>query len=280
MQRKSTPCEALRKPLLCPVPRPARLDRGGQSAPRREFAAHHAPHRARCRHDVGQDAVHRILVEDAQIAVFQQIMLERFQLQAAVPRLVLDDDRAVIRQAGFRADRRVLRIARRDGVAGKLVRPRFDLGQPRASLRRARAVRCSLASAPGAARMLHSTHTRNWRLRPAETARLSSIEQEHRRKVRTLLCPRCRSGRCRRSRRRSWTRLRHQRDRPAPVALPFVRAAFFRLVGGLCLPGIRALPALRQSRSAASFKRPRGRMVRLAGPAVTDAGVSLRALPE
>ena len=40
-------------------------------------------------------------------------------------------------------------------------------------------------------------------------------------------------------------RLRHQRDWRAPLALPGLRAALFRLGGGLVILGLRALPPLR-----------------------------------
>src|SRR5260370_26677581 len=46
-------------------------------------------------------------------------------------RLVLDGDRAVIRQSGFWAHRSVLRVARHNPVSGKLIGPCVKTRQPR-----------------------------------------------------------------------------------------------------------------------------------------------------
>src|ERR1041384_3349305 len=57
--------------------RPSRKYCRGQPAARGELAAYHAPFRIHRSHDVAQYLVDRILIEDAQISIRQQIHLQR-----------------------------------------------------------------------------------------------------------------------------------------------------------------------------------------------------------
>ncbi len=57
---------------------------------RREFAPHGAPRRPRGGHDVLQDTIHHVLVENPQIPIGQKVKLEGLQLQAMPARLILD----------------------------------------------------------------------------------------------------------------------------------------------------------------------------------------------
>ena len=60
------------------APGPARFDGCGQSAARREFAADHTPFRPSGLDDIAQDAVHRILVEDARLRYANRYIFRAF----------------------------------------------------------------------------------------------------------------------------------------------------------------------------------------------------------
>jgi len=82
-----------------------------------------------CLDDIPKYPIHRILVKNAEIPVSQQVSLQRFQFEAKFIRTVANRDRAEIRQAGLRTDRREFWRGDRDFVTGKLIRPAFDTGQ-------------------------------------------------------------------------------------------------------------------------------------------------------
>src|SRR2546425_7600417 len=103
------------------APGPARFDGCGQSAARREFAADHTPFRPSGLDDIAQDAVHRILVEDAQVAIRQQVHLQSLQLQTQFSRLVVNGERAVVGQTGLRTYRGIFREACGDIVCRLLL---------------------------------------------------------------------------------------------------------------------------------------------------------------
>src|SRR5579885_1680739 len=105
---------------------PAGENRGGQATTGREFAADKAPLRMDRLNNVAQHTIDGVFVEDTEVAVSQQIHLQGFELQAALSRQVANGDDAIVRKAGFRADRRVLGETRGDHVAGKLIRPGFE----------------------------------------------------------------------------------------------------------------------------------------------------------
>src|SRR3990170_3839747 len=124
---------APRRPFLFVPPRArvAGFDGGAHAAAGGELAAHLRPRRAAGGHHVAQDAVHGVLVKDAQVAVGQDVHLERLQFQAAAARLVAEGERAEVGLPRARADGGVLRDGDGDGVAGKLVFPGLDLRQAR-----------------------------------------------------------------------------------------------------------------------------------------------------
>src|SRR5438445_896759 len=85
------------------------------------------------RHEVLQDTVHGILIENAEIAVGVDIHLEGLQFHASFIGPIADADRAEVGKAGFRTDGRVLRHLDRDLIILKLIRPRLNLGKTRAN---------------------------------------------------------------------------------------------------------------------------------------------------
>src|SRR6266852_2370817 len=125
-------CLGLRAASAAPGPaRPARasgtlnvcFDGGRQAAPRGELAAHHAPLGPSGLHDVAQDTVHSVLIENTEVSIGQKISLKGLQLEAQLSGTVLDGDGAVVGQTGFRAHRAVFREARGDLVPRELVGP-------------------------------------------------------------------------------------------------------------------------------------------------------------
>ena len=87
---------------------------------------HYRPHRVRRLHHVFQNLVDDVLLKNSQIAIAEQVLLERFKLQAAFPGHVADGEHAEIRQAGLGTNRCQFRIIDCDLVAGKLIFPRLD----------------------------------------------------------------------------------------------------------------------------------------------------------
>ena len=108
---------------------PSRKDGGCQAAAWGEFAANDAPFRLDGVDDVVEHFVHGVFVEDAEVAVGQQVHFQRFELDAVFARHVLDSDGAEVGQAGFWADRGVLRKFGGDDVARELIGPGFQRWQ-------------------------------------------------------------------------------------------------------------------------------------------------------
>src|SRR5665213_881255 len=102
---------------------------GTEPAARGEIARNGEAHGIAGFHDIAREAVDRILLKDAQIAVGERVHLKRFQLQTKLVGDVVHRDRAEIGQAGFGTDRSKLRDVDLDFIAGKLVRPGFDFRQ-------------------------------------------------------------------------------------------------------------------------------------------------------
>src|SRR5208337_832783 len=107
-------------------PRPARLDGSADASARAEFAFHHGPHRVTGLHDVFEDLVDDVFLEDTQIAVAEQVLFERFQLQTALFGHVANSEHAKVGQTGFGADGSELGIVDLNLVAGRLVLPGLD----------------------------------------------------------------------------------------------------------------------------------------------------------
>ena len=79
--------------------------------------------------NVFKDLIHDVFLKDTEIAVAEEIFLERFELEAALAGHVTDGEDAEVRQAGFGADAGQLGIVYFDFIAGKLVTPGFDGGK-------------------------------------------------------------------------------------------------------------------------------------------------------
>src|SRR5580692_1557448 len=103
--------------------RPAGFDGGSDAAAGAEHALDHCPDRIGGLHDVFQNLVDDVLLEDAQIAIAEQIFLERLQFQASGPGHVADGEQAKVGQAGLGANRGQFRIVDEDLVARKLISP-------------------------------------------------------------------------------------------------------------------------------------------------------------
>src|SRR5260370_1516086 len=111
------------------VPAPGRGYFGVDAAEPREFAHHGRRNRTACVHHILEKAVYGIFLKDSEIAVGQHVHLERLQLEAQLVGDVVERDFAMIRQAGFRADRSELGHDDLNFVTGILVRPSLDFGQ-------------------------------------------------------------------------------------------------------------------------------------------------------
>src|SRR5882724_12794638 len=108
---------------------PAGEDGGGKAAAGSEFAADDAPFGADGGDDVVKDFIGGVFVEDAEVAIGEEIHFEGFELDAILFGHVLNGDGAEVGEAGLGADRGVFGEARGDDVAGELIRPGFERGQ-------------------------------------------------------------------------------------------------------------------------------------------------------
>ena len=108
---------------------PAGEDGGGEAAAGSECAADDAPFGADGADDVVEDFVNGVFVEDAEVAIGEEIHFEGFELDTIFFGQVLDGDGAEVGEAGLGADGGVFGEARGDDVAGKLVGPGFERGQ-------------------------------------------------------------------------------------------------------------------------------------------------------
>lgn len=107
-------------------PGPARFNGCAYAAAWTEFTFHNSPHRIASLHDVCQDLVHDVLLKDAEVAVTEEILFERFQFQTAIARHVADGQNPKVGQAGLGANRGQLRIVDLNFVSGKLILPGPD----------------------------------------------------------------------------------------------------------------------------------------------------------
>lgn len=76
-----------------------------------------------------ENFVHSVFVEDAEIAISEQVHLESLEFDAFLARHVLDSDGAVVGQSGFWTDGGVLGKASGDDVTGELIGPGIELWQ-------------------------------------------------------------------------------------------------------------------------------------------------------
>ncbi len=110
-------------------PGKTRFDGRRDATARPEFAADSGPHGIARFHQVFQYLVNDVLLEDPKVAVTEEVLLERFELKAAVARHVTNIENPKIRKACFWADRSQFRIVDGNFVAGKLILPCFDGGK-------------------------------------------------------------------------------------------------------------------------------------------------------
>ncbi len=98
-------------------------------APRREGPNHFAAARPACRHEIVEQAINDVLVENPLVAVALQIEFEGLQLHAQLRWCVGEGDGAEIRLARLGTEARELRTDDLDGViaAGVLVGKGFQL---------------------------------------------------------------------------------------------------------------------------------------------------------
>ena len=108
---------------------PASFYGGGYAAAGAEFAAHYGPDRVAGFHNIFEDLVDDVLLEDAEVAVAEEVFLERFEFEAAAAGHVANGERTEVGQTGLGADGSELRIVDDDFVAGKLILPGFDGGK-------------------------------------------------------------------------------------------------------------------------------------------------------
>jgi len=99
---------------------------GRNSAARAEISFDLGPDRLRPAHNILQDLVHNIFLENSEIPVGLQIFFQGFQLEAQATRLVTDYDISEIGQAGFRADGGEFRIVDDNFVSWKLIGPSLN----------------------------------------------------------------------------------------------------------------------------------------------------------
>src|SRR5579872_4816472 len=116
-------------------PAPTRGDQGGEAAARREFSNHRGLHRLGRFHHVAQHAVHDVFLEDAQVAIGEQVHLVRLQLEAQAVGHVAQHEAAEIGERRLRADRSELRHHDFDFVIRILIRPGLDFRQRRLDTR-------------------------------------------------------------------------------------------------------------------------------------------------
>jgi len=78
---------------------------------------------------VFQNPIDGVLVKDTEVAIGEDVVLQRLQFQAEFVGKIMNGDGAEIRQAGARADGGVFGDRDGDLVAPVLVRPGFDGGE-------------------------------------------------------------------------------------------------------------------------------------------------------
>ena len=98
-------------------------------APRRKLSADPHGKRLARLHQIPEYAVHRVFIEDADIAVGRDILLQGFQLDTPLIRNIVHPDGSEIWQPRFGSDCRVFRYDDFNFIARELVFPAFDLRQ-------------------------------------------------------------------------------------------------------------------------------------------------------
>ena len=108
---------------------PAGFDGGGDAAAGAEFAADDGPDGIAGFHHVFEDLVDDVFLEDAEVAVAEEIFLKRFEFEAAGAGHVANGEVAEVGQAGLGADGGEFGIVDDDFVVGELILPGLDFGE-------------------------------------------------------------------------------------------------------------------------------------------------------
>jgi len=108
---------------------PAGYDCGADAAAGAEDAFDFGPDGISGFDDVFENLVDDVFLEDAEVAVAEEIFLERLEFEAAVAGHIADGEDAEVGKAGFGADGSEFWVVDEDFVAGKLILPGFDVGK-------------------------------------------------------------------------------------------------------------------------------------------------------
>jgi len=107
----------------------AGFDDGGDAAAGAEVAFDDGPDGVGGLDEVFEDLVDDVFLEDAEVAVAEEVFLEALELGAAVAGHIADGECAEVGEAGFGADGGEFGVVDEDFVAGKLVWPGFNGGE-------------------------------------------------------------------------------------------------------------------------------------------------------
>jgi len=105
------------------------FDGGGDASAGAEVGFDEGPDGVGCADDVVEDLVGDVFLEDAEVAVAEEVFLEGFEFEAALAGHVADGDEAEVGEAGFGADGGELGVVDEDLVGGELVLPGVDGGE-------------------------------------------------------------------------------------------------------------------------------------------------------
>jgi hypothetical protein len=104
-------------------------DDGGDAAAGAEVAYDDCPDWVAGFDYVVEDLVDDVFLEDAEVAVGEEVLLEGFELEAALAGHVADGEASEVGEAGLRADAGELGVVDQDLVGLELVLPGFDGGE-------------------------------------------------------------------------------------------------------------------------------------------------------
>ena len=108
---------------------PAGVDDGGDAAAWAELAVNVGPDGVAGFDDVLEDLIDDVFLEDAEVAIGEEIFLPGFELKAALAGHVAELDDAEVGESGLGADGGELGIVDEDFVGRELILPGFDGGK-------------------------------------------------------------------------------------------------------------------------------------------------------